>query len=66
MSARTAVLLALTLSAEGGVQGQTEVCRLGDRRGTDLDHDRGRLLGLQRFLGDEPDRLGLKDDILTV
>ena len=66
VSAGASVLLALALSAEGRVQGQTEVRRLGVRRGTDLDHDWGRLLGLQGVLGDETVRLGFKDDILTV
>ncbi len=66
VSAGTAVLLALALSAEGGVQGQTEVRRLGDRRGTDLDHDRGRLLGLQGVLGDEAVQLRLHRDVLAI
>ena len=52
VSAGASVLLALALSAEGRVQGQTEVRRLGVRRGTDLDHDWGRLLGLQGVLGE--------------
>ena len=66
MGASASVLLTLALSAEGGVQSQTEVRRFGVRRGADLNHDGRRLLGLQRFLGDEAVRLGLKDDILTI
>ena len=66
MGASASVLLTLALSAEGGVQSQTEVRRFGVRRGADLNHDGRRLLGLQRFLGDEAVRLGLKNDILTV
>ena len=66
MGAGASVLLALALSAEGGVQGQTEVCRLGDRRGTDLDHDWGWLLGLQGLLGDEAVWLGLQGNILAI
>ncbi len=66
MIAGAGILGSFAFAASGGVEREAEVGRFGVCRRADLHNNRGRLLGWQRFLGDEAVRLCFQGEIFAV